>query len=644
MRKEIGISDMSIPPIAQYNPSYMPIPTVQPFTYRDGLTYWEKLNGIVRYVQRVVIPYIEDNLDVINSGVATDITNLINEVNTSISTMETYVNDSVDSIINSSVEVQDPIVRDMVNNVSSLTRLALDTVYASVSSVTDTNTRIDGIDTSITDIDTRIDTIVNTTIPALDAIINGRLSDASLDAKYASISDVTAATDAANAANANAETRVLKNSYVFSVEDYGAVGDGITDDAPAIAATFTAASAVGGTVLFPKGKRYGRKSTLRVPGNITIVGYGASLVRLPGSTGGTVFQNWASGDISTTAFNGRSNITILGLTIEAEGDTITAFPANIATFVHCRNIWIRDCTFRNTSGFHAVEFNSVNGGIIDNCVFEGYDANGQALKGSIQLDCAISPDGGASDGTMTTNVKVINNTFRASDQLGAPHISVESHSVNGSGGSYTNIIVSGNYMEGNVTYGVRPYAWRDSKVSDNIINLGVAGQGIRSEGSIDLMISNNIVKCPPTSNTGILVGVLTGYTVRGVTVVGNKVYNPTVGIYVGALSGIHIADNYIYRSTGHGINLDNSGNCMVVGNYIDGPGYTTGVANGVRLSGTGADNTVISNRVRPHGSGTEAPYAVSAASTQTNTMVFGNDFRGMPAAIEGTVATTSNRI
>ena len=69
--------------------------------------------------------------------------------------------------------------------------------------------------------------------------------------KQATVTDVTTVI-----ATGSTTARSLANraADVVNVKDFGAVGDGVTDDTAAITAANTAASAVGATLEFPAGK------------------------------------------------------------------------------------------------------------------------------------------------------------------------------------------------------------------------------------------------------------------------------------------------------------------------------------------------------------------------------------------------------
>src|SRR5690606_20997547 len=64
-----------------------------------------------------------------------------------------------------------------------------------------------------------------------------------------------------------------------NVHDYGAAGDGTTDDTAAVAAAFAAAAVAGGSVVFVAGKTYLVTAELTISGmaNVHVRGNGATI-------------------------------------------------------------------------------------------------------------------------------------------------------------------------------------------------------------------------------------------------------------------------------------------------------------------------------------------------------------------------------
>ena len=100
------------------------------------------------------------------------------------------------------------------------------------------------------------------------------------------------------------------NGAAFNVLDYGAAGDGVTDDTAAIQAAFDAASAAGGgTVLVPPGY-YVVSATLNTYSFVNIIGLGTRYLYPSG--GGSAFK-------FTSATSGAACIQALIGTVGAEG-------------------------------------------------------------------------------------------------------------------------------------------------------------------------------------------------------------------------------------------------------------------------------------------------------------------------------------
>jgi hypothetical protein len=89
---------------------------------------------------------------------------------------------------------------------------------------------------------------VGTTTPTANLDVNGTIKFSTLSSGTVSAGAVTA--------TGSTTARTLANRFadVVNVKDFGAVGDGVTDDTAAITAANTAASAVGAVLEFPAGK------------------------------------------------------------------------------------------------------------------------------------------------------------------------------------------------------------------------------------------------------------------------------------------------------------------------------------------------------------------------------------------------------
>lgn len=155
-----------------------PFTDVAPLTYRDGTTYLEYLRGLNNWIQTVLIPYIADNLTALDNDYLNVANNLINTVNTALTTqtanintalttqqtnvndalaaMQTSVDQAVTDVENSAITVQDPVVEGILTNPASQSRIALDGVYqqisqldTSVSALVDSGATHDAINTLI---------------------------------------------------------------------------------------------------------------------------------------------------------------------------------------------------------------------------------------------------------------------------------------------------------------------------------------------------------------------------------------------------------------------------------------------------------------------------------------------------------------
>lgn len=99
----------------------VPATNITPFTYRDGLTYLQRLERLSKYINRELIPFVQTNYDALAGSFEVAVNTMIigvnealaeqtEEVDTKLTELETFVNEQVQIIITSGIEVSDPVI------------------------------------------------------------------------------------------------------------------------------------------------------------------------------------------------------------------------------------------------------------------------------------------------------------------------------------------------------------------------------------------------------------------------------------------------------------------------------------------------------------------------------------------------------
>lgn len=135
-------------------------------------------------------------------------------------------------------------------------------------------------------------------------------------------------------------------------EDYGAKGDGATDDSFAIQSVVNNK----GIILFDAGKNYKITSTIRLSKGTTLDLNGSTIT----STNKHLFFNFQSSD-TFTAYNGNGDITIRNGTIIG----------GALSFAHGENIRLENVIFKNSLNDHFLEVAGCKNYVIENCRFIG---------------------------------------------------------------------------------------------------------------------------------------------------------------------------------------------------------------------------------------------------------------------------------
>ena len=157
---------------------------------------------------------------------------------------------------------------------------------------------------------------------------------------------------------------------MINVKDYGAVGDGTTDDTTAIQSALDAVDTLGGgLVFFPTGSYIISSALLIKCSNIHIDFNGSTLIHDANETFNCMMRNYCEGG---SGYTGIKNVIVENGTFDGNGYTSSMTQLG---FIHGSNIVTRNCRFIGTENtnttWHHIEYNAVKYGIIENCYFEG---------------------------------------------------------------------------------------------------------------------------------------------------------------------------------------------------------------------------------------------------------------------------------
>ena len=178
-----------------------------------------------------------------------------------------------------------------------------------------------------------------------------------------------------------------ESASIVSVKQFGAMGDGLTDDTTAIQSALNSCKDKGGLIYFPAGTYIITFGMYCYSNTTLLFDKGAKLLR--NASINNILRTYSNA--STLAYNGCHDITIIGATF----DNNTGIDQGCAMFAmrHAKNIKLIDCTFLHQNvGYHSIECNSSKNVIIENCLFDEIITSNENSE-TIQLDGAIKSIG-----------------------------------------------------------------------------------------------------------------------------------------------------------------------------------------------------------------------------------------------------------
>lgn len=242
--------------------------------------------------------------------------------------------------------------------------------------------------------------------------------------------------------------KVTDNKNVFA--------DGVHDDTKALQECIDKVKD-GGTIYFPDGT-YLVSSTLIFYSNQTFkLSDNAVILRNKESNTVTRYLLASYSEPQWSGYEGTHDVVISGGIFDGNADLIEK--STLVNTVHCRNIRIVCCHFRNCSMWHMIEINSTENAVIDSCVFDGPSYTlipENLLNEQIQLDLAHEGSYGpvyncngdlidfCKDDTVCHNVVISNNIFKCAGfpaighhgDCGHNNILIENNIFDGKSGLY----------------------------------------------------------------------------------------------------------------------------------------------------------------------------------------------------------------
>jgi parallel beta-helix repeat protein len=336
-------------------------------------------------------------------------------------------------------------------------------------------------------------------------------------------------------------------SVPYNVRDYGATGDGVTDDRASIQEAIDAASAAGGGIVFFQAGTYLIEAQLTVPSFVTLRGVGGVFRAVETSvdpdelgamiTGPAVTSfDMISNENTTT---GDSSISIEGLWIGLGGST-TADVAPISFTKVWRSV-VKDCYIRgavtaNRYGFRHRSL-SENNMLIRN-KFEGCGIHVEADTNRLFVDACQIAQGGIDIAGGYAHIIQNNDIFQdgGTDPFAIP-IGIKMTGT-------TNALITGNQLTHCRQHGIYiPHSTTRAMVIGNTIkNCSQQSAGIWSGINIDSSVpaaptENNVVmgnicydeQIPKTQNYGIVIESTSGSQTNDNVVVGNNVADNLTG-------------------------------------------------------------------------------------------------------------------
>ena len=442
------------------------------------------------------------------------------------------------------------------------------------------------------------------------------------------------------------------DSAPISVLDYGAVGDGSTDDGPAVQLAINAVAALGrGTIVFPSGKSYFMNTQVNVCNNLVVMGYGARIIagRAWAHIDAPLFKNFTAAKMSIApgTITATENVSFYGLEFDGQdtGGAAGVANANMHGLFICmgnrtdaasgvNGLTVQDCYLHDFDGAGVFTYGGQNINVSDNRFVNFFVNNVLSIGSGLSL---TDVDG------FVVDANVFDHTSASWSWHGMTILDFNGQSNNGAVSN--NIIRNMNQgdgisCEGNSANNIENVTFVGNMISDCV------GDGIGVDNGVQAVVSDNTIL-----NVG-GTGVLIGQTER-VVISGNSIINCGLGAIYGSGDKITIVGNnitgtgYLNASfQGDGILIvptatSNSNSALISGNYLKDIAACGIVANPDSIV-TG--NTVYSNGNTSYGIACSDNPCTMRDNQLLGTFTAGKAYVGFRGAVSTGIVLNQDRI
>lgn len=433
----------------------------------------------------------------------------------------------------------------------------------------------------------------------------------------------------------------------FNIRDYGAKGDGVTDDTLAIQqAVNDAAASGGGRVILPAltgttavyvvkiaGTAGGQTYCVRVPSNVHIDISPGATVKYAGTAGGVMF--YCLGATTSAQTLATANVA-LGATV---------FPVTSAAGLTIG----QDCQIGDTLNFETNRITNIVGlnVTLENPTQFAYTtANNAFLQGYTLVSNVKVSGGGTIDGNnLSSNcVQFADTKLCTCEGLELMNTATDNVTFFGRGvlfsGVSTRGLCRGNYIHNTADRGIEDYVYTSFiNVVDNVVMVA-AIHGIAVHGRAQQIIGNRVIGGCATGQayasihldtafyTRVIGNVCVASKARGIQMAGGNgafvlfADNVVEGaadnaLYVDTANDVTLVNNIVQNNAGLGIYLTTVNRAQVVGNLSRGNG-----SDGFRFN-TGDDIVLTGNTFTGN-----SAFGIRFSTTPTKAFVFNNTLTG----------------